>query len=320
VLIALNGKGMVFTDDPAKHVVQLGTGFDGVSSLATITGNCSGALLWTGIDVLTAAHCLDDLANIPGAEVKDFEFRFIYQDANQKRAVMQIASSQVFFAPGWRANQDPALGNDLAVVRLAEAAPALVDRYNIYRNNDEVGRVGRLFGYGKIGTGDTGEMPQNDIVDYGGRSVIESRGDFLNLSPYGPGHLSGNLLIYDFSNCDPAKDAFAFYFNQPDTLCVADETNTATGDSGGPTFLSGLIAGVHSFGFDFEDIPGRVPPNSDIDNKINSTYGEFSADTRVSSRAEWIDSVVAPEPGTFGILAVVLAALGVRRHNARLRL
>ena len=79
-----------------------------------------------------------------------------------------------------------------------------------------------------------------------------------------------------------------------------DEVSTASGDSGGPTFINGLIAGISSFGF-------GIPGFGDIDEQFsNESFGEFDFDTRISTYASWVDSAVAgnqpsasvPEPST----------------------
>jgi hypothetical protein len=56
-------------NDP-RYQSPFGTGLDGVARLLMtndqgfITAGCSGSLLWTGQDVLTAAHCVTDGSNV----------------------------------------------------------------------------------------------------------------------------------------------------------------------------------------------------------------------------------------------------------------
>ncbi|MEO0392249.1 MAG: calcium-binding protein [Pseudomonadota bacterium] len=56
------------------------------------------------------------------------------------------------------------------------------------------------------------------------------------------------------------------------------------GDSGSPTLINGQIAGIVS--------GGASPSFTDIDDAVNSSFGEIAFDTRVSFYADWIDSVV----------------------------
>ena len=87
----------------------------------------------------------------------------------------------------------------------------------------------------------------------------------------------------------------------------------AHGDSGGPTFLNGAVAGIHSFSF-------RVS-SSDVDDTLNQSFGEFSADVRLSEYADWIDAeVTVPEPPSLTLVLPTLFTLAVlllrRRYAA----
>jgi hypothetical protein len=59
----------------------------------------------------------------------------------------------------------------------------------------------------------------------------------------------------------------------------------AQGDSGGPAFISGLLAGVASYTASLSR--GRIDP--DIDASPNSSFGEIAAWQRVSTYQQWID-------------------------------
>ena len=82
-----------------------------------------------------------------------------------------------------------------------------------------------------------------------------------------------------------ANDAYGVFFGINDLGLGDDEVNSASGDSGGPIFIDGKIAGVTSWGF----TPGTPP---DVLSGVNSSFGEFSSDARVSINAAWIDSIV----------------------------
>ena len=67
----------------------------------------------------------------------------------------------------------------------------------------------------------------------------------------------------------------------------ADEVESATGDSGGPVFVNGAIAGITSFGqWGFE---------TDFDPDVIGTWGEVSFDTRVSSFQEFLTAATGGE-------------------------
>ena len=114
------------------------------------------------------------------------------------------------------------------------------------------------------------------------------------------------------------------HFGAPDSALIAfgqllrlhdlgegfDEVLPSFGDSGGPTFLHGAIAGLHSFSF-------RVG-SSDIDGILNQSFGEFGADVRISAYANWIDAETAvPEPSCLFPAGFALFTLMARRRLAR---
>jgi hypothetical protein len=90
--------------------------------------------------------------------------------------------------------------------------------------------------------------------------------------------------MFDFDSGDPANDTFGLLHGLNDLGEGDAEVMTATVDSGGPTLLGSKVAGVTSFRA--HDVQG------DSDGFLNSSFGEFGGDTRVSAFAAWIDSVV----------------------------
>ncbi|NJQ97060.1 MAG: PEP-CTERM sorting domain-containing protein [Hydrococcus sp. CSU_1_8] len=111
------------------------------------------------------------------------------------------------------------------------------------------------------------------------------------------------MLAYDFDNGLPENDAFGFFLASMIWDWVKKKFFLASGDSGGPTFIEGAIAGVSSF-----TLGGFFPV--DIDPFFNRSFGEFGFDTRVSTYASWIDGILSrqsvPEPSTmFGSFLVM---------------
>lgn len=62
---------------------------------------------------------------------------------------------------------------------------------------------------------------------------------------------------------------------------IAEESTSAGGDSGGPLFIDGKIAGITSHGASL------------LPDFINRSFGELAMDTRVSFHAPWIDAIIA---------------------------
>jgi secreted trypsin-like serine protease len=331
-------KAIVVAGDPNNYVVKPGTGYDGVTFLASINSSinpidntaifndefCSGSLLSTGLHILTAAHCLTSLpedvnfAGIPG----QFNTLFTLVGFESPEQPVVINASEFYIHPDW--NGDYFNGNDLAIIKLSEQAPATADRYDIYRATDELDQVVTKVGYGDSGNGNTGATIR-DFIKRSGQNIYElplgKLGDAISWTI--PNAARNQVLGYDFDNGLVANDLFG-YFGIPNTGLGLNEVNAFKGDSGGPGFINNLIAGISSFNAETRVVP------SDIFSGLNGSFGEFSFDTRVSSYASYIDDVLAgkieatyidpaykvPEPST--ILGSILA-LGAFAINSCLR-
>ncbi|NEQ36033.1 MAG: trypsin-like serine protease [Okeania sp. SIO3I5] len=252
----------------------------------TTTGEiCTGALLaGDGLHILTAAHCFnneDDSANL-SPNPDDYVVTFELADGT----FPEIDVEEIFIHPDWTANNSS--DNDVAIIKLSNEAPD-VESYEIYRDTDEIGETFTRVGYGLRGTGTTGQIssPEEDPpVKRFGQNTYDALSDIFSDPPNNLQALEGTQLAFDFDSGEPENDAFGLEYGL-NQLGVEREVNSTAGDSGGPAFIDGQIAGFTSYGFspstdgiDVDDISG------------NSTFGEYSVDTRVSAYASFIDNIL----------------------------
>jgi len=292
--------------------------YDGVAQLI-VTSTLGGSFIGSSVLIadqwlLTAAHMLD--TNVDG--VQDVPAGNISVTFQVPSGTYVMGASAAIMNPAWIGfvAGNNLYGNDIALIQLNGTAPAGAQRYGLYTGSGEVGPVAPIqdhAGYGNTGTsGNTGAINGT----YGTRRWGQNTYDGLNLfGPYFPGTPANTQLNYDFDNGLAANDAAGVIFGINHLgLGFPNESLIAGGDSGGPAFINGLIAGIHSYGLTFS---GQGAP--DIDGgTLNSSFGEFAGDTRVSQYVGWIQATTAtavPEPATLSLLALSLCALRARRRK-----
>ena len=246
------------------------------------TIRCSGTLLDDEIHVLTAAHCVTDSRG-------KLSLKNGFADFEGQR--INVIKKQTFVHPDW--NGDSLAGSDLAILTLESPPDNILGRSIDSSTGDDLGCVNNpdivdKVGYGKSGWGGDGDVA-NSGLKRNGQNCYDDTADQL-LILFGRSTTTQNsILHYDFDNGVTANDAYGFHFSKTHTGLGSPEVNSAPGDSGGPSFnASGEITGITSYGITFS-INGDT---TDIDNELNSSFGEVSGDTRVSIFASWIDSVL----------------------------
>lgn len=262
-----------YTDD--RYRAYPGEGYDGVVRVSAEGYYGSGALLYDGRAVLTAAHLLD---GVSGPVSVLFE---------TTTGTQTLVASRYSIHPDY----DPLNNNhDLALVWLPSAAPVAAERYGLYRDSDELGQSFSFAGYGLPGSGRTGafenysdtplRLSASNRFDADAATLKTYMGDTMGWDP-----LAGTHLMADFDSGSSTRDALGRLMYRYDTGLGINEGLIAQGDSGGPAFIAGQVAGVASYTTSLS----RYNIDPDVDNLTNSSYGEIAAWMRVSAYQQWID-------------------------------
>lgn len=258
----------------SDYFAEPGKGYDGVVLVQCGNVYGTGSLLYDGRAVLTAAHVVDD----PSGPVT---VTFETSAGKETVAVRKVLIHPAYDA--WNSN------NDLAILWLPQNAPITANRYDIYRDSDEIEQVFTFSGYGRVGSGSTGALYYNSFelrlrawnrFDADAAALKNVLGPIMNWTP-----LPGTQLIADFDNGFFANDALGLFINEPDLGLGKIEGLIASGDSGEPAFIDGKVAGVASYVASLSY--GWTHP--DVDLYVNSSFGEIAAWQRVSAYQQWID-------------------------------
>lgn len=257
-----------------RHRTSGVDGYEGVVRVSFGGYYASGALLFDGRAILTAAHLFDGRV---GTASVSFETR---------SGTQILSTTKILQHPGYGAQSN----NDLAIVWLSGAAPIAADRYDIYRQSDEIGQVFTLSGYGRTGTGSAGSSPSDGVPPVRLKAANQFDADGATLKRYLGAEMAwtppaGTQLIADFDNGLATNDALGRLIQRGDLGQGLNEGLIAPGDSGGPAFLHNKIAGIASYVARLES--ASVDP--DIDASINSSFGEIAAWQRASAYQQWID-------------------------------
>ncbi len=297
---------------------------------------CSGSLLNDRIHVLTAGHCVSNgHGNITPLSATATFYGGTDPDAVVGTLGTPAAGAVQINAASFSVNPlytgDVIDDHDVAVITLAQAAPAFATGYGLY-TGDLIGSTYNIAGYG--GRSDVGGAVGVDLGTGRLRQGL-NRYDTTLGDPVFQGVLDAAFFggttgettysyIADFDNGLAANDgtcrlvvrgfggpASAKYCNLG---TGAREVSSAGGDSGGPQFVQGKIASVTSYGLTFGSNYG------DIDNKLNDTFGELNGFASTGYNAAYIRSVAptvsVPEPASW---VMMIAGFGLVGAVARRR-
>ncbi|CAM3153939.1 Peptidase S1 domain-containing protein [Sphingomonas antarctica] len=297
---------------------------------------CSGSLLADRIHVLTAGHCV---SSGHGA-ITPISATATFYGGTDPEAVIgttgtpaagAVRINVAAFSVNPLYTGDVIDSHDIAIVTLAQAAPAFATGYRLDTTSNLVGANYNIAGYGgrsdqggSVGVNlGTGRLRQGDnrYDTRLGDSVFQG---VLDASFFGgtTGE-TAHSYISDFDNGLAQNDSTCLLVTQGfggpaspkycNTGRGASEVSSAGGDSGGPQFLNGKISSVTSYGLTF----GLQPYSGDIDNKLNDTFGELNGFAPVQFNANYINSVTnLPEPAEW---ALMLGGFGLLGGAARRR-
>lgn len=195
---------------------------------------------------------------------------------------------------------DPRSGHDIGLVGFSEniAELAGVEPAERYRGRKELGEVATFVGYGRVGTGQTGDLVA-DLKKRAGRNVIDAWWSTAAEAPVEGFSATARLLLSDFDNPDDPSAS-----SMGESSPVELELLTSRGDSGGGVFIKGkkgeeLLAGIQSIVYD-----------PDEDDNLFANYGDVAGFTRVSAYQGWINKVLKSEPSPIASLGSDLLPAG----------
>ena len=262
----------------SRNRANPGEGFDGVVRVSVGSSYGTGVLLYDGRAVLTAAHLLKTATGTATSALVHFE---------TTAGSQSITTSKIGIIPSYDSINS---NNDLALVWLSRAAPVTGNRYEIYRNSDEIGQLMTLVGYGSPGSGATGiehtytgtplRIKAQNRPDADAGTLKASLGSLMSWNP-----AAGTLLTADFDNGLTQNDALGRLLGVSDTGMGIDEGMLTPGDSGGPAFINRQVAGIADYSVRLAR--GDVQP--DVDTSPNSSFGELGFWQRISHYQQWID-------------------------------
>jgi V8-like Glu-specific endopeptidase len=297
-------------------------------------GSCTGALLGDGTSILTAGHCVDH-----GTVAAPSAITIYFEGPGGLNLSNPYTATSIAVDPGFNGNSYNTSGftggQDLAVIQLNALAPASATEYQLDMEPATLGANTVLDGFGYCGTGMTGyETSGCTDVLRAGENDFGTTANLLSSAtgdPFIENGSSNELIGQFYDSSDPSTNALRCSTSNT-TGCTSspyspsDEVDISPGDSGGPALqdVGGTweIVGVNDIIDCVNLINGdcAVPP-SEYSSTNNSSFGQLFGDTSVvgigNENLNFIETQIAPEPGTISLmLGALLASLLLRMRRS----
>ncbi len=361
------------TTDP-RYLALNSQGYSGTVGIIMTYDNgdafvCSGSLLGDRRSIATAAHCVSDGAkkdvNGRAAGLVDTKVVFLTDAASvadtsyytftaadevvPNAGTVGVDVVKYFVNPNYTGEVIDQ--NDIAILRLGQAAPTFAQSYDLYTSE----LTGSTFNVASFGTrslvggaeGTTGpgagagpnrRRQGDNIYDYAWGDA-SFNGLFTGPDVDGCGGVTNNWFcgsadieysyVSDFDRyvgnqalvINSQSCLAAVVFAGATTGCGAqyaladgrDEVSIAGGDSGGGAFIGGKLASINSYGLTFGTGLG------DYKDGLQSSWGEMNGFVPIFIHTDFITGAMVPEPATWALMILGFGAVGgaMRRRTAK---
>jgi hypothetical protein len=244
--------------------------YDGVGYVSVAGGGIGTGALIGKQYLITAAHLFNTTPTT--YSTKDGTIRFDLPGMPPVVATFVAANVKIY------STYNPStVDDDLVIIKLDHIAPLNVDSYALYTQQNELGKQFVHVGYGIPGTGADGAMIESTKTPvFSDTAPVKRFGS--NIYDITEG-VAQRILTSDFDNGKEAN-------NKIGGLGLgANEVTTTPGDSGGPNFIDGKIAGITSF-------YQNNGSSTDLRTDRGGSFGDTAGDTRVSMYVSWINDQI----------------------------